>query len=109
MTNKKKLVFKELDAAQLPRVLADVDAAVINSTFAIPAGLIPLKDAIYIENKDSPYANLIVTHKNNSKKEQLAFFIQAFQSLKSLLKQKRRLVWLPYPLGKNVNFLLRKN
>ncbi len=78
--NPKNLRFQELDAAQLPRVLADVDAAVINTTFAIPAGLRPTKDALFIENKDSPYANLIVVRKNSPKIEQIKLFIKAMNS-----------------------------
>lgn len=58
--NPRKLEFNELDAAQLPRTLQDVDAAVINTNFAGEAGLIPSKDAIIIEGKDSPYANVVV-------------------------------------------------
>lgn len=58
--NPKKLSFKEIDAPQLPRVLDDVDIAVINTNYAIPAGLNPVKDALAIESKDSPYANIIV-------------------------------------------------
>ena len=57
--NPRKIKFRELDAAQLPRTLQDVDAAVINTNFAVEAKLIPSKDAIIIEGKDSPYANVI--------------------------------------------------
>lgn len=78
--NPKKLRFKELDAAQLPRILADVDAAVINTTFAIPAGLRPSRDALFVEGKDSPYANLIVIRRNSTKKEQLGLFVKALNS-----------------------------
>ena len=78
--NPKKLQLKELDAAQLPRVLPDVDAAVINTTFALPAGLDPTRDAIFREGKNSPYANLIVIKKNALKKTQLIEFVKAFQS-----------------------------
>lgn len=67
-TNPHKFHFKELDAAQLPRVLEDVDAAVINTTFAIPAGLMPSRDALYTENKDSPYANLVVIRRDSHKR-----------------------------------------
>lgn len=80
-TNPKHIKFKELDAAQLPRVLEDVDAAVINTTFAIPAGLSPIHDAIIIESKDSPYANLIVIKRDNKKKEQLEILIKSLHSL----------------------------
>ena len=79
-TNPKNLRFKELDAAQLPRVLPDVDAAIINTTFAIPAGLRPSRDALYLEGKDSPYANLIVVRRNTDKKEQLALLVKALNS-----------------------------
>ncbi|WP_419419111.1 MetQ/NlpA family ABC transporter substrate-binding protein [Legionella sp. D16C41] len=79
-TNPKQLQFKELDAAQLPRVLSDVDAAVINTTFAIPAGLSPSRDALFTENKDSPYANLIVIRSDSKKKPQLEEFVKAFNS-----------------------------
>ncbi len=79
-SNPKKLRLKELDAAQLPRVLADVDAAIINTTFAIPAGLRPSRDALFIEGKDSPYANLIVIRRNSDKKEPLALFLKALNS-----------------------------
>jgi len=58
--NPKKIEFSELDAAQLPRSLDDVDAAVINTNYAMEAGLNPKKDAIAIEGEKSPYANIIV-------------------------------------------------
>ena len=79
-SNPKKLHFKELDAAQLPRVLADVDAAIINTTFAIPAGLNPSRDALLVEDKDSPYANLIVIRRNTDKREQIHLFVNALNS-----------------------------
>jgi D-methionine transport system substrate-binding protein len=79
-SNPKKLRFKELDAAQLPRVLADVDAAVINTTFAVPAGLSPSRDALFIENKDSPYANLIVIRRNSEKRAKLEQLVKALNS-----------------------------
>ncbi len=58
--NPKNIEFSELDAAQLPRSLDDVDAAVINTNYAMEAGLNPKKDAIAIEGEKSPYANIIV-------------------------------------------------
>lgn len=78
--NPKSLRFKELDAAQLPRVLDDVDAAAINTTFALPAGLVPSRDAILLETKDSPYANLIVIRQNSDKKAALKQFVEALNS-----------------------------
>ncbi len=79
-SNPRKLQFKELDAAQLPRILTDVDAAVINTTFAIPAGLNPSRDALFLENKNSPYANLIVIRRGSNKKAQLELFVKALNS-----------------------------
>ncbi len=58
--NAKNLKFLELDAAQLPRALADTDVAVINTNYALEAGLNPEKDAIAIEGAEGPYANIIV-------------------------------------------------
>lgn len=79
-SNPKHFVFKEMDAALLPRSLEDVDAAVINTTFALPAGLSPHKDGIIVEDKNSPYINLMVAKKDSPKAEQIALFIKAFQS-----------------------------
>lgn len=78
--NPKNFQFKELDAAQLPRILSDVDAALINTTFALPAGLNPAKDAVYLEDRRSPYANLIVIKQNSPKTAQLLLFVKAMQS-----------------------------
>ncbi len=57
--NPKKIKIREIEAAQLPRTLPDVDASVINTNFAVEAKLIPARDAIVIEGKESPYANVI--------------------------------------------------
>lgn len=80
VSNPKHYQFRELDAAQLPRVLPDVDIAVINTTFAIPAGLYPNRNALFVEKKDSPYANLIVIRKDSTKKEQINQFVKALHS-----------------------------
>ena len=81
LTNPKQFQFKELDAAQLPRILTDVDAAVINSSFAIPADLRPSRDGLFVEQKDSPYANLIVIRQDSDKKRQLEEFVKAMNSV----------------------------
>jgi D-methionine transport system substrate-binding protein len=80
IANPKKLRFKSLDAAQLPRILPDVDAAVINTTFAIPAGLSPTRDALIMEEKTSPYANLVVIQSNSPKRDKLELFVKALHS-----------------------------
>jgi len=58
--NPKSLNFRELDAAMLPRVLDQVDLALINTNYALDAGLDPRADALAIEDKDSPYVNFLV-------------------------------------------------
>lgn len=66
--NPKNLKFKELEAAQLPRVLEDVTASFINTNYALDSGLDPIKDTILREGKDSPYANVVAVRtedKNN--------------------------------------------
>jgi D-methionine transport system substrate-binding protein len=57
--NPKNIKFIEVDAAMLPRSLSDVDAAVINTNYALEAKLSPLKDALVLEDQDSPYANVL--------------------------------------------------
>lgn len=66
--NKKKIEIKELEAPQLPRVLVDVDAATIPANFAMEAKLDPLKDSIYLEDKNSPYSNVIAVKKEDKDK-----------------------------------------
>ncbi len=73
--NPKGLQVKPLEAAQLPRTLTDVDIAVINTNYALPANLIPAKDALLIENSNSPYANILAVRakdKNNPTLKKLA-------------------------------------
>jgi D-methionine transport system substrate-binding protein len=86
--NPKDLRIKEIDAAQLPRVLNDVDAAVINTSFAIPAGLNPMRDAIFHEGSDSPYANLIVIQSHSDKRKQMEVFVKALNSQEVRAKAK---------------------
>lgn len=78
--NPKQLKFKELDAAQLSRSLPDVGIAIINTNYAVPAGLSPTKDAIFHEDKNSPYTNLIVIREDENNDPRIKQFISAFQS-----------------------------
>lgn len=78
--NPKNIKINELEAPQLPRVLGDVDAAVINTNFAIEADLDPAKDAIAIEPKDSPYANVIAVRKADKDKESIKALSKAMNS-----------------------------
>src|SRR5690606_35623305 len=63
--NPKQLKFRELEAAMLPRALDDVALALINTNYALEAGLVPTKDALFIEGADSPYANLVAARPDN--------------------------------------------
>lgn len=81
-SNPKKIKFKELDAPQIPRALSDVTAAVINTNYALAAGLNPTKDAIIIEGKESPFVNIVVVKKGNEKKEKIRALIDILRSAK---------------------------
>lgn len=63
--NPKKLAFRELDSAMLPRVLDQVDLAMINTNYALDAGLDPTRDALTIEDRNSPYVNFLVARPDN--------------------------------------------
>ena len=65
--NPKNIRIVEVEAATLPRALDDLDAAVINSNFALGANLNPSKDAIAIESKDSPYGNVFAVRAGDEK------------------------------------------
>ena len=62
-SNPKNFRFQELEAAQLPRSLQDVDAATINGNYALAAGMNPIQDSLIIEGAESPYVNIVVTLK----------------------------------------------
>ena len=64
-SNPKNLKFKELESALLPRVLDQVDLDLINTNYALEAGLNPAKDALIIESADSPYVNFLVARPDN--------------------------------------------
>lgn len=80
--NPKNLEFKALEAAQLPRVLSDVGAAVINGNFALEAGLVPTEDAILLEGAESPYANILVARTEDKDNETYLKILDALQSEK---------------------------
>ena len=69
--NPKKLEIIEVEAAMLPRNLDDVALAVINSNFALQANLNPTKDALFIEPKDSPYANIVAVRKGDETRPEI--------------------------------------
>lgn len=67
--NPKDLDFKELEAATLPRILEQVDVALINTNYALEAGLNPSEDALAIEGAESPYVNILVARPDNEDSE----------------------------------------
>ena len=78
--NPRNLKFVELEAAQLPRTLVDVTASVINTNFASEAGLVPSRDAIIIEDKDSPYANVVVAREEDRDSPAIKALVKAVNS-----------------------------
>jgi len=78
--NPKKLKIVELDAAQLPRALDEVDAAAVNTNYAIPAGLQPNRDAIALEAAKSPYANILVVRAQDKDNPAYKRLVKAYQS-----------------------------
>ena len=78
--NPKQLQIRELEAAQLPRSLPDVEVAVINMNYALAAELDPFKDALLLENGDSPYANVLATIPTNAKDPRILALLKALQS-----------------------------
>lgn len=80
--NPYQLKIMELEAPQLPRALDDknVTIAIINNTFATPIGLIATRDGLFVEDKESPYVNIVVTREDNQHEEKIQKFVQAYQS-----------------------------
>lgn len=82
--NPKHLRFVELQAAQLPRSLDDVDIAIINTTYATQMNLLPIRDGLFVEEKDSPYVNVIVARKENQNRKEIEEFVKSYQSAEVL-------------------------
>jgi D-methionine transport system substrate-binding protein len=80
--NPKNFRFRELEAAQLPRSLQDVDAAAINGNYALEAGLNPIKDSLIIEGADSPYVNIVVVLKGKEGDSRIVALKKALLSQK---------------------------
>lgn len=78
--NPKNLKFRELEAPQLPRALDDVALAVINTNYALEAKLTPAKDALFIEQKDSPYANILTIRKGDENRPEIQKLTKALTS-----------------------------
>ncbi|KRG74223.1 methionine ABC transporter substrate-binding protein [Stenotrophomonas chelatiphaga] len=97
IANPKNLKFRELDSAMLPRVLDQVDLALINTNYALDAGLNPTQDALAIESKDSPYVNFLVARPDNKDDPRVQKLAQALTSpqVKEFIAQKYKGAVLP--------------
>lgn len=89
-SNPKNLTFRELEAPALPRVLDQVDLALINTNYALDAGLNPSQDALAIESKDSPYVNFLVAREDRADDPRIQKLAAALRSpeVKAFIEQK---------------------
>ena len=74
------ITFKEVEAAQLPNILQDVDYAVINSNYAIGAGLNPVEQGLIIEGSASAYGNILAVKEGNENEPIIKALIAALES-----------------------------
>jgi len=95
--NPKGLKFRELEAATIPRVLTQVDLALINTNYALEAKLDPSKDALVIEGKDSPYVNILVARPDNKDSDAMNKLVAALHSpeVKAFILEKYKGAVLP--------------
>ena len=78
--NPKSLRFEEVEAAQVPRTLEDVDAAVINTNYAMQINLVPTKDALFMEDSTSPYVNIVAVREGDEKRPEIQSLLKALKS-----------------------------
>ncbi|PTT28492.1 MetQ/NlpA family ABC transporter substrate-binding protein [Pseudomonas sp. HMWF021] len=95
--NPKDLKIRELEAATLPRVLTQVDLALINTNYALEAKLDPSKDALVIEGNDSPYVNILVSRADNKDSDAMQKLAAALHSpeVKQFITEKYKGAILP--------------
>lgn len=87
-SNPKNFKIVALDAAQIPRVLEDVELAAINTNYAAPAGLSPSKNALFSEQTDSPYMNIFVARSRDKHETKIKELVEAYQSEPVLMEAK---------------------
>ncbi|ULQ58929.1 MetQ/NlpA family ABC transporter substrate-binding protein [Brucepastera parasyntrophica] len=92
--NAKNFRFREIEAASLPRVLADVDAAIINGNYALPAGLTAARDGLLVEGSDSPYVNVVTVKAGSEDKPKIKALVKAILS-----PEVKEYILLSYPDG----------
>ncbi len=95
--NPKDLKIRELEAATIPRVLTQVDLALINTNYALEAKLDPSKDALVIEGNDSPYVNILVSRADNKDSDAMQKLAAALHSpeVKKFITEKYKGAVLP--------------
>ena len=88
--NPKNYQIVELDAAQLPRSLDDVDLAAVNTNYALEAGLNPVADSLFREDKDSPFAAVLVVREQDADNPTYKKIVQIYQSepIKKFMEEK---------------------
>jgi D-methionine transport system substrate-binding protein len=88
--NKKNLDLKELEAAMLPRMLDEVELSLVNTNYALTAKLNPTKDALFIEDKNTPYANNLVSRPDNKDSDAIQKLAKALNSedVKKFIEEK---------------------
>ncbi len=80
--NPHNITFREIEAAQLPNSLKDLDYAVINSNYALPANLNPVKDALLTENSTSAYSNILAVKEGQQNTDTVKALVAALESKK---------------------------
>ncbi|MBQ4137014.1 MAG: hypothetical protein IJD67_02785 [Clostridia bacterium] len=78
--NPKNIDFKEVEAAQLPNVLQDVDYAIINSNYAIAAEMNPMEQALAMEGSASAYSNIVAVKEGNENTDKIKALVAALES-----------------------------
>ncbi|MDO5715258.1 MAG: MetQ/NlpA family ABC transporter substrate-binding protein [Tissierellia bacterium] len=95
--NPKNLKFIAMDAPNIPRAYAEATGAVINSNYAIGAGINPIEEALQTESIDSPYGNLVAIRKEDEGKEKFKKFMEILQSeeTKTFIEEKYKGAIIP--------------
>ncbi len=78
--NTKNLQIQEVEAAQLPRTLDDVDISIINTNFAMNADLNPTKDALFMEDSTSPYVNIVAVREGDENRAEIQTLLKTIKS-----------------------------
>jgi D-methionine transport system substrate-binding protein len=97
VSNPRHVRIRELEAATLPRILDDVDLALINTNYALAAGLSPMRDALFIEGPNSPYANIVAARPDNVNSPALQKLVAALRTpaVRAFIQEKYRGAVIP--------------